>query len=293
MHGLIFETSIWLLAGSTRYLTGSSESENNNSLDPEAISRQKVRKLPRRPPQSQETFTSETEPCAFHNFNNFHAVQFVGCQVQCVKSASELAPHFGPKKAGIRSKISKKVRYHLQSFELGLRKTNENKKPPRTGRFFINSAHADRKTTPRAVQSRKNPWGANCIKKHTGESGGSETLAPKHRPDVRHTWNRSSQGDSAKTIRTEPNAADWTPVVQTVGERLNFNFFLFLCFTRTTSWTRRLDRACCIKTVYSVRFEPNKPFRQDQSRRFDDGFWKFDETKNFKFCCFFGDKQRP
>ena len=162
MHGLIFETSIWLLAGSTRYLTGSSESEDRDSLDPEAVSRQKVRKLLRRPPQSQETFTSETEPCAFHNF---HTVQFVGCQVRCIKSASELAPHFGPKKAGIRSKISKKVRYHLQSFELGLRKTNENKKPPRTGRFFINSAHTDRKTTARAVQFRTNPWGANCIKK--------------------------------------------------------------------------------------------------------------------------------
>ena len=127
-----------------------------------------------------------TDETMFLFDNNFHAVHFAVLPMQCAKFQRNLH-RTKAKNAEIRSKISKKVRYHLQSFELGLRKTNENKKPPRTGRFFINSAHADRETTPRAVQSRKNPWGANCIKKHTGESGGSETLAPKHRPDVRHT----------------------------------------------------------------------------------------------------------
>ena len=139
-------------------------------------------------------------------------MQFVGCQVQCIKSASELAPHFGPKNAGIRSKIAKKVRYHLQSFELGLRKTNENKKPPRTGRFFISSAHTDRKTTARAVQFRTNPWGANRIKKtHRRERriGNPRTQTPIRCQRMKH---RSSQGDSAKNpkpIRTPKNEPRW------------------------------------------------------------------------------------
>ena len=77
----------------------------------------------------------------------------------------ELAPHFGPKNAGIRSKISKKVRYHLQSSELGLRKTNENKKPPRTGRFFINSAHTSRKNNTAGFSVKKNPTGGQLHKK--------------------------------------------------------------------------------------------------------------------------------
>ena len=31
-----------------------------------------------------------------------------------------------------------------------------------------------------------------------------------------------------KNLKTQPNAEEWTPVVQTVGERLNFNFFFVL-----------------------------------------------------------------
>ena len=209
MHGLIFETSIWLLAGSTRYLTGSSESEDRDSLDPEAVSRQKVRKLLRRPPQSQETFTSETEPCAFHNF---HTVQFVGCQVRCIKSASELAPHFGPKKAGIRSKISKKVRYHLQSFELGPHRSNWRKKPPRTGRFFIIDANNNRKKNAVAVSMKKQTTGGQPQKKnHRRER---RIRNPRTQTPIRcqRIYNRSSQGYSAKTSkpnRTPKNEPRW------------------------------------------------------------------------------------
>ena len=94
------------------------------------------------------------------------------------------------------------------------------------GDFLLLTQTTTRKKTPWSFQWRKKPRGASRRKKTIGESGGSETLAPTHRSDVREP-HRSSQGDSAETIRTEPNAADWTPVVQTVGERFNSNFCFF------------------------------------------------------------------
>ena len=95
------------------------------------------------------------------------------------------------------------------------------------GDFLLLTHTTTGKKPPWPFPWRKEPRGTSRRKKTIGESGGSETLAPKHRSDVRELTRRSSQGDSAEKIRTEPNAADWTPVVQTVGERFNSNFFYF------------------------------------------------------------------
>ena len=70
------------------------------------------------------------------------------------------------KNAEIRSKISKKVRYHLQSFELGPHKANWRKKPPRAGRFFIIDAHNNRKKTAVAVSMKKRTTGDQPQKKN-------------------------------------------------------------------------------------------------------------------------------
>ena len=150
------------------------------------------------------------------------------CQIR-----KELAPHFGPKNAGIRSKISKKVRYHLQSFELGLRKTNANKKPPRTGRFFIIDAHNNWKSHAVGFSIKKKTTGGQLHKKnHRRERrvGNPRTQTPIRCQTL--TQNRSSQGDSAKKLepnRTPQNEPRWFKPLE------NDSILIFFCFTRTTS----------------------------------------------------------
>ena len=70
------------------------------------------------------------------------------------------------KNAEIRSKISKKVRYHLQSFELGPHKSNWRKKPPREGRFLIIDANNNRKKNAVAVSMKKRTTGGQPQKKN-------------------------------------------------------------------------------------------------------------------------------
>ena len=116
------------------------------------------------------------------------------------------------KNAEIRSKISKKVRYHLQSFELGPHRSNRRKKPPRTGRFFIIDANNNRKKTAVAVSMKKTTTGGQASKKnHRRERriGDPRTQTPIRCQRMKH---RSSQGYSAKNskpIRTPKNEPRW------------------------------------------------------------------------------------
>ena len=45
----------------------------------------------------------------------------------------------------------------------------------------------------------------------------------------------------------------------------NDSILIFFCFTRTTSWTRRCDPACCCRIVYSVRFDPHTGEHSDDT----------------------------
>ena len=156
--------------------------------------------------------------------------------------SSELAPHFGPHHAGTRrkisqrsgtthfwNKISKKVRYHLQSVELGPRKSNWSKKPPRTGRFFIIATNRNSKKNAAAFSIKKKTTGGQPRKK---KSSARAEENPRTQTPIRcqNTTHRTEarRGTPQKTIETQSNAAEWTPVVQTVGERFNFNFFFVL-----------------------------------------------------------------
>ena len=98
------------------------------------------------------------------------------------------------------------------------------------GDFLLLTHTTTGKKTPWPFQWRKQPRGASRWKKIIGESGGSKTLAPKHRSDVREWSTEARRATPPNKIRTEPNAADWTPVVQTVGERFNSNFFFSLFY---------------------------------------------------------------
>ena len=116
------------------------------------------------------------------------------------------------KNAEIRSKISKKVRYHLQSFELGPHKSNWRKKPPRAGRFFIIDANNNRKKNAVAFSMKKKTTGGQPQEKnHRRERriGNPRTQTPIR---CQRTTHRSSQGDSAKNskpIRTPKNEPRW------------------------------------------------------------------------------------
>ena len=102
------------------------------------------------------------------------------------------------KNAEIRSQISKKVRYHLQSFELGPHRSNWRKKPPLAGRFFIIDAHNNRKKNAVAVSMKKTTTGGQPLKKnHRRERRikNPRTQTPIRCQRMKH---RSSQGDSAE-----------------------------------------------------------------------------------------------
>ena len=121
-----------------------------------------------------------------------------------------------------------------------------------------------------------------CSKKnHRRERriGDPRTQTPIRCQRMKH---RSSQGYSAKNskpIRTPKNEPRWFKPLE------NDWILIFFCFTRTTSWTRRLHPAYCSMIVYSDRFEPHthvsfRPFRPD--------FWNSRNfrliTGNSQFC---------
>ena len=131
--------------------------------------------------------------------------------MQCAKFRRSLH-RTRAKNAEIRSKISKKVRYHLQSFELGPHRSNWRKKPPRTGRFFIIDANNNRKKNAVAVSMKKQTTGGQPQKKnHRRER---RIRNPRTQTPIRcqRIYNRSSQGYSAKTSkpnRTPKNEPRW------------------------------------------------------------------------------------
>ena len=158
-----------------------------------------------------KTFSADETVCVSQLFANFHAVHFAVLPMQCAKFQRNLH-RTKAKNAEIRSKISKKVRYHLQSFELGPHKSNWRKKPPRTGRFFIIDANNNRKKNAVAVSMKKTTTGGQASKKnHRRERriGNPRTQTPIRCQRMKH---RSSQGYSAKNskpIRTPKNEPRW------------------------------------------------------------------------------------
>ena len=163
MHGLIFETSIWLLAGSTRYLTVSRK--NNNLL---ALAKRSAA------PSLFQNFCAPTacrrkkpftKPCVSQPLTT-STLCILPCSRCSVPNSEGNLHRTRAKNAEIRSKISKKVRYHLQSFELGPHRSNWRKKPPRTGRFFIIDANNNRKKNAVAVSMKKKTTGGQPQEKN-------------------------------------------------------------------------------------------------------------------------------
>ena len=152
-----------------------------------------------------------TDETMFLFDNNFHAVHFAVLPMQCAKFQRNLH-RTKAKNAEIRSKISKKVRYHLQSFELGPHRSNWRKKPPLAGRFFIIDANNNRKKNAVAVSMKKQTTGGQPQKKnHRRER---RIRNPRTQTPIRcqRIYNRSSQGYSAKTSkpnRTPKNEPRW------------------------------------------------------------------------------------
>ena len=179
--------------------------------------------------------------------------------MQCAKFRRSLH-RTRAKNAEIRSKISKKVRYHLQSFELGPHRSNWRKKPPRTGRFFIIDANNNRKKNAVAVSMKKQTTGGQPQKKnHRRER---RIRNPRTQTPIRcqRIYNRSSQGYSAKTSkpnRTPKNEPRWFKPLE------NDWILIFFCFTHTTSWTRRSDLAYCMNLIFSsISTSDTTPFVQ-------------------------------
>ena len=164
----------------------------------------------RRPPAVARNRSQLTKPCV-STLDNSHAVHFAVLPMQCAKFRRSLH-RTRAKNAEIRSKISKKVRYHLQSFELGPHRSNWRKKPPRTGRFFIIDANNNRKKNAVAVSMKKQTTGGQPQKKnHRRER---RIRNPRTQTPIRcqRIYNRSSQGYSAKTSkpnRTPKNEPRW------------------------------------------------------------------------------------
>ena len=150
--------------------------------------------------------------------------------------SSELAPHFGPHHAGTRrkisqrsgtthfwNKISKKVRYHLQSVELGPRKSNWSKKPPRTGRFFIIATNRNSKKNAAAFSIKKKTTGGQPRKKKS--SARAEENPRTHQMSEHNTQNRSSQGDSAKNHWNSIERRRMNPGGSNRWRTIQFQFF--------------------------------------------------------------------
>ena len=138
-------------------------------------------------------------------------MHFAVLPMQCAKFRRSLH-RTRAKNAEIRSKISKKVRYHLQSFELGPHRSNWRKKPPRTGRFLIIDANNNQKKKRRGrFNEEKNHGGPAAEKK---SSARAEDRKPSHpnTDQMSEKSHRSSQGYSAKNskpIRTPKNEPRW------------------------------------------------------------------------------------
>ena len=149
---------------------------------------------------------------AFHNSLTTSTLCILPCSRCSVPNSEGNLHRTRAKNAEIRSKISKKVRYHLQSFELGPHRSNWRKKPPRTGRFFIIDANNNRKKNAVAVSMKKKTTGGQPQEKnHRRER---RIRNPRTQTPIRcqRIYNRSSQGYSAKSSkpnRTPKNEPRW------------------------------------------------------------------------------------
>ena len=163
-----------------------------------------------RPPSQENVLNWRNR--VFHNSLTTSTLCILPCSRCSVPNSKRNLHRTRAKNAEIRSKISKKVRYHLQSFELGPHKSNWRKKPPRTGRFFIIDANNNRKKTAVAVSMKKTTTGGQASKKnHRRERRikNPRTQTPIRCQRMKH---RSSQGYSAKNskpIRTPKNEPRW------------------------------------------------------------------------------------
>ena len=116
------------------------------------------------------------------------------------------------KNAEIRSKISKKVRYHLQSFELGPHRSNWRKKPPRTGRFFIFDANNNQKKNAVAFSMKKKPTGGQPQEKnHRRERriGNPRTQTPIRCQRIHTEARRATPPNKSEPNRTPQIEPRW------------------------------------------------------------------------------------
>ena len=135
-------------------------------------------------------------------------MHFAVLPMQCAKFRRSLH-RTRAKNAEIRSKISKKVRYHLQSFELGPHRSNWRKKPPREGRFLIIDANNNQKKNAVAVSMKKRTTGGQPQKKN-------------HRRERRIRNPRTQTPIRCQRSHTEARKA--TPQkIQNPSERLRMN----------------------------------------------------------------------
>ena len=165
----------------------------------------------RRPPAVARKRSQLTKPCVSQLFDNFHAVHFAVLPMQCAKFRRSLH-RTRAKNAEIRSKISKKVRYHLQSFELGPHRSNWRKKPPRTGRFFIIDASNTQKKNAVAVSMKKRTTGGQPQKKNHRRERRIKNPRTQTPIGCQRIYTEAKQGYSAKTskpIRTPKNEPRW------------------------------------------------------------------------------------
>ena len=164
----------------------------------------------RRPPAIARNRSHLTKPC-FTTLANFHAVHLAVLPMQCAKFRRNLH-RTRAKNAEIRSKISKKVRYHLQSFELGPHRSNWRKKPPRAGRFFIIDANNNRKKNAVVVSVKKKTTGGQPQEKnHRRERriGNPRTQTPIRCQRIHTEARRATPPNKSEPNRTPQIEPRW------------------------------------------------------------------------------------
>ena len=155
-----------------------------------------------------KTFSTDETVCV-HNSLTTSTLCILPCSRCSVPNSEGNLHRTRAKNAEIRSKISKKVRYHLQSFELGPHRSNWRKKPPRTGRFFIIDASNTQKKNAVAVSMKKKTTGGQPQEKN-------------HRRERRIRNPRTQTPIRCQRSHTEARKA--TPQkIQNPSERLRMN----------------------------------------------------------------------
>merc|ERR1711973_258667 len=142
-------------------------------------------------------FTDET---MFHNSLTTSTLCILPCSRCSVPNSEGNLHRTRAKNAEIRSKISKKVRYHLQSFELGPHRSNWRKKPPRTGRFLIIDANNNRKKKRRSRFNEETNHGGPAAEKKS--SARAEDRKPSH-PNTDQMSEHNAEARKATPQKTQ------------------------------------------------------------------------------------------